>query len=83
MFSAYYDNFSNDKHCCPKYFDFFVVVQNILFFFLKSIPSDTIDAITHSSSSHDLAVTVGGTVGASVIVVIGVILAFVAIRYAF
>lgn len=70
-----------------------IVVQNILiflllskifcFFFLKSIPSDTIDAITHSSSSHDLAVTVGGTVGASVIVVIGVILAFVAIRYAF
>lgn len=45
----------------------------------KSISSDTLEI--KSTLANNLAVTVGGTIGSFVIVVIGVILAFFAVRY--
>lgn len=56
--------------------------SNLKFLFsFESVSVD--DSNTNKRNPSDTeAVTVGGTVGSSVIVVIGVILAFLAIRYA-
>lgn len=53
----------------------------IIFFSFEYVSSDALKA-NKPTSSGSVAVTVGGTVGSSVIVVIGVILVFFAIRYA-
>lgn len=67
------DWFNNKMHCCFKCWWFFFSFEYV-----------SLDALKTSkpTSSGSVAVTVGGTVGSFVIVVIGVILAFFALRYA-
>lgn len=53
----------------------------MIFFSFEYVSLDALKA-SKPTSSGSVAVTVGGTVGSFVIVVIGVILAFFALRYA-
>lgn len=59
-----------------------IIVLNVNDFFSFEYVSLEALNVNKPTSSGSVAVTLGGTVGSSVIVIIGVILAYFAIRYA-